>query len=203
MKRWAITLGALMLPVCAAAETIEGTGWRTACNDAFCEIVSQGFILSVVDGGGTPPEIMRKLRRMADMTSVQIAGEISNMGDMTADLVLTSMQAADDVNEGNLQFMQGDWAPVGEEGHYFVRITGLYYQEWSDGEMSMNALMSVGDSCANGTQYRGTVISLYPVGGDPSEIACWGVDYVDEETLELRDYVGEWGLVEYARVGGN
>lgn len=182
----------------ALAEDINDTGWKISCDDAGCQIASGGYTLWTTSD--SDPAALAALQSLPDMSGVNFLGTLQNMGDSTADLVLAYAEYADNINEGNLQYMQGDWAPDGEETPYFIRIVGMEYQEWSYGEMGANFAMVAGDSCADGTTHTGTVISLYRIGDDPDADGCWQVEYVDEDGLSMRDLSGDWNVVDYTRV---
>jgi hypothetical protein len=180
------------------AEDINDTGWKISCDDAGCQIASGGYALWTT--ADSDPAALQALQSLPDMSAVNFLGSLQNMGDSTADIVLAFAERGENINEGNLQFMQGDWKPVGEETPYFIRIIGMEYQEWTNDEMGANFAMTAGDACADGTTHTGTVISLYRLGDDPDADGCWQVEYVDENTLSMRDVSGDWGVVDYARV---
>lgn len=186
---------ALSNPACA--EDINDTGWKISCDDAGCQIASGGFALWTT--ADSDPAAIEVLQNLPDMSAVNFLGTLQNMGDSTADLTLAFAEYADNINEGNIQAMQGDWTPVGEETPYFIRIIGLDYQEWQGDEMVASFAMTLGDSCADGTTHKGTVISLYRYGDDPAADGCWTVEYIDDTTLSMRDVGGDWGLVDYTR----
>lgn len=180
------------------AEDINDTGWKISCDDAGCQIASGGYALWTT--ADSDPAALQALQSLPDMSAVNFLGSLQNMGDSTADLVLAFAERGENINEGNLQFMQGDWKPVGEATPYFIRIVGMEYQEWANDEMGANFAMTAGDACADGTTHTGTVISLYRLGDDPDADGCWQVEYVDAQTLSMRDVAGDWGVVDYARV---
>jgi hypothetical protein len=192
----ALVIPALATP--AFAEDINDTGWKISCDDAGCQIASGGFALWTT--AGSDPAALQALQSLPDMSAVNFLGVLQNMGDSTADLVLAFAERADNINEGNLQVMQGDWKPVGEQTPYFIRIIGMEYQEWTNDEMGENFAMIAGDSCADGTAHTGTVISLYRLGDDPDADGCWQVEYVDAKTLSMRDVAGDFGVVDYTRI---
>ncbi len=179
------------------AEDINDTGWKISCDDAGCQIASGGFALWTTPD--SDPAALQALQSLPDMSAVNFLGTLQNMGDSTADLVLAFAEATDNINEGNLQFLQGDWRPVGEANPYFVRIVGMEWQEWQNDEMIANFAITAGDACADGTVYQGTVLSLYRIGDDPAADGCWSIEYIDEQTLSLRDLSGDWGVVDYSR----
>lgn len=198
MLRTLSFLGLLVGP--AWADPIEDTGYLISCDDAGCQIASGGFALWTT--AQSDPAALAVLKALPSVSAVSFAGEISNMSDANADLTLTKAAHIDDINEGNLQFMQGDWSPVGEETPYFIRIVGLEWQEWTQDEMTAQFAMTAGDSCADGIKPGGgTVINLYRLGDDPDADACWLLEGITEQDMQLRDFQGQAGQVIYRRVG--
>lgn len=184
----------------ALAEDINDTGWKISCDDAGCQIASGGFALWTT--ADSDPAALQALQSLPDMSAVNFLGTLQNMGDSTADLVLAFAEQTDNVNEGNLQFMQGDWSPVDEGTPYFIRIIGMEWQEWVNDEMAANFAMTAGDTCADGTTPGGgTVINLYRLGDDPAADACWQIEGITEQDMQMRDFQGQAGQVMYRRVG--
>lgn len=186
-----------VLPVTAVGqETFEGRGYVIACGEEGCFLNAAGFDLFVAADQGA--ELLADLPMLA---AVEVQGTLSDIGDSSAALALTSVaRVADDLYEGNLQAMQGDWHPVGEENPFTIGIYGMDWVEMLMEEEQGRFMMSVGDACADGTLYRGMVINLYRYGDDPTADACWLMEYVDETTLSLRDLSGAFGLVDFERV---
>jgi hypothetical protein len=61
--------------------------------------------------------------------------------------------------------------------------------------------MTVGEDCGSGVRPgNGMAITLYRYGDDPGDDACWRLEYVDDATLELRDFKGDQGAVTFARL---
>jgi hypothetical protein len=184
----------------ALADPIDDTGYLISCDDAGCQIASGGFALWTTTE--SDPAALAALRGLPDLSAVSFSGDISNMTDANADLTLTKAAHIDDIQEGNLQAMQGDWAPVGEETPSFIRIVGLEWQEWAQGEMTASFAMTAGDSCADGIKPGGgTVINLYRLGDDPAADACWLLEGITQQDMQMRDFQGQAGQVMYRRVG--
>ncbi len=190
---------ALLLAVAGPAygEDINDTGWKISCDDAGCQIASGGFAMWTT--ADSDPAALAALQSLPDMSAVNFLGTLQNMGDSTADLTLAHAEHADNIHEGNLQFLQGDWRPVGEATPYFIRIVGMEWQEWTSDELTASFALTAGDACADGTVYQGTVLSLYRIGDDPAADGCWSIEYIDEKTLSLRDLSGDWGVVDYSK----
>ncbi len=180
------------------AEEITDTGWKISCDDAGCQIALGGYALWTT--ADSDPAALKILQSLPDISAVTITGALQNMGDASADIVLRKAQAAQNIHEGNLQALQGDWAPVGEDTPYFIRFVGLEMQEWVTGELGDSFALVAGESCADGTVHQGTVLSLYRLGDDPEADGCRVIEYIDAQTLSLRDVSGAWGVVDYRRV---
>ena len=184
----------------AWADPIDDTGYLISCDDAGCQIASGGFALWTTTQ--SDPAAIAVLQGLPSLSAVSFAGDISNMSDANADLTLAKAAHIDDRNEGNLQFMQGDWSPVGEETPYFIRIVGMEWQEWAQDEMTASFAMTAGDTCADGiVPGHGTVINLYPLGGDPAATGCWLIEGITEQDMQMRDFQGQAGQIMYRRVG--
>lgn len=179
------------------AEEISETGWKISCIELGCQIASGGYTLWTTPDSDQGAHAY--LEGLPDVSAISFVGDLQNMGDSTADVTLFEVSKIDDKYEGNLQFMQGDWTILDEETPYVVRITGLEWQEWVNEEFSDSFNIVAGDTCADGTSYEGMVLSLYRLGDDPDAEGCWGIEYIDGQTLSLRDLWGDWGVIDYAR----
>jgi hypothetical protein len=189
----------------AMADPFADQGYAVGCDaegsPIACYIVASGFNLAVMQDGGTPPDVFDALQGLPVLTAVSFSGRIGEMGDSSAEVVLDSLtMVPDDLYEGNLSAMQGRWRPVGEETPFFIEIAGMDWLEVAQDEVVGAYLMSVGELCGDGTlPGNGMAISLYRYGDDPADDACWRLEYVDETTLELRDFKGEQGAVTFNR----
>lgn len=200
-----LIIAGLMAAGAAGADPIAEDGWLTACDldaaPAGCLIEAGGFALLVQEGQGTPDALITYLAGLPPVSAIHFEGEIVNMGDSTAELVLTTAAQVDNIHEGNLQALQGDWTPVGEETPFQIRIYGLEWQEWQGDEQQGAFAMVVGDACGDGTvPGAGTVISLYRLGDDPADDGCWQLEYIDDSRMTLRDFKGDRGQVAFTRV---
>ena len=186
-----------LLPALAfGQEVFEGRGYFIACGEEGCFLNASGFDLFVAADQGA--EMLTDLPMLA---AVDVAGTLSDMGDSSAALSLISVtRAGDDLYEGNLQVMQGDWRPVGEANPFTIGIYGMDWTEFLMDEEQDRFMMSVGDACADGTVYQGMVINLYRYGDDPAADACWLMEYIDDRAMTLRDLSGDFGAVDFERV---
>lgn len=190
----------------ALAEPMADQGYAVGCDatvaPASCVIVSRGFNLRVVEGGGTPDAVFARLREMPAMSAVSFEGDLGELGDSSADIVLRALQPEpDELYQGNLQALQGRWQPEGEETPFTIEIKGMDWTEVVQGEVTDVFLMSVGEACGNGVlPGTGMAITLYRYGDDPADDACWRLEYVDDSKLELRDFKGDQGAVSFTRL---
>lgn len=190
----------------AGAEPMADRGYIIGCAEEegppACLIVSRGFNLLVTEEGGTPPEVFATLRGMERLAALSFEGVLGEMGDSSAEIVLSSVTAEpDDMYQGNLQAMQGRWQPQGEETPFYIEINGMDWTEVVQDEVGDSFMMSVGEACGNGiVPGNGMAITLYRYGDDPEDDACWRMEYVDDSTLELRDFKGDQGQVIFDRL---
>lgn len=189
----------------AQAEPLDETGYFTGCflDDAsgadVCEVVASGFRFYASPDGGSDPAVMQALMDLPMLSAVTITGEILSMGDLTAEVRLQSVTpVADDLLQGTVQAIQGDWRPEGEETPFYITINGLDWTEMQD-EPLASYLISAGTTCADGVEPGGPALVLYEMGGSPDAAACWQVEYVDDKTLQLRDFMGDQGQVVFTR----
>ena len=187
---------ALVAPVCALAqEPFEGSGYFITCGEEGCFLNVAGFDLFVA-----PDQGAALLADLPMLAAVDVTGTLSEMGDSSAALALTSVErVADDLYEGNLLAMQGDWRPVGEENPFTIGIYGMEWNEIILDEVQDRFMMSVGDACADGTVQAGMVVNLYRYGDDPGADACWLVEYIDDGRMTLRNVGGDGGAVDFTR----
>lgn len=198
MKVLVLLLATVWSGAAQAQESFSGTGYLLSCGEEGCFINAAGFNLFAPEGQGP----LDALRDLPMMTAVQLDGSLSEIGDSSATITLTSAAPiADDIYEGNLQAMQGSWRPDGEENPFYIAIAGMDWIEVLGESEETSYMMSVGEYCGDGTfPGNGMVISLYRYGDDPGDDACWRLEYVDETTLELRDFKGEQGAVTFSRM---
>lgn len=179
-----------------AQEAYSGRGYLIACGEEGCFINSAGYDMFVAHDQNA-----WMLEELDPMTAVEFEGTLSDIGDATASLALASVRPLiDDLYEGNLRAMQGDWRPVGEGDPFVIGIYGMDWNEVLMDEVTDRFMMSVGDACADGTVHTGMVINLYRYGDDPGADACWQMEYIDDQAMTLRDLSGDFGAVEFERV---
>lgn len=189
----------LLLPATAFAEPIAERGYTAGCGEEGCFLEAAGFSFFVA-GDGTAPDLLAELAGLPLVSAVAFEGVMSNMGDSSADLALTSvLRVEDDLYEGNLQAMQGDWYPTGADTPFFVRIIGLTWQEVVQDEPGDTFALSPGEACADGVVPGGMAINLYRLGDDPAADACWQLEGIAGNEMLLRDFMGDQGQVEFTK----
>ncbi len=187
----------LMSAAPLAAEPFEGTGWLVTCGEEGCFLNAAGFdLFAAADGSSAYLD----LTGMEPLSAIALTGDISNMGDSTADIAVERVERVDNIDEGNLRAIQGAWKPLGEENPFHIEIAGLAWTEMEIDVEQASFMMVLGAACADGVEPGGTAISLYRYGDDPEADACWQLEYVDDRTLVLRDISGEANQVEFERL---
>lgn len=197
MKRLAMIGVAGLLALPAQAEDFTGRGWLLVCGDEGCFVNAAGTNLWVPADGSAAEA---SLRGLEPLSAVEVSGDLSDIGDSSATLALRDVVLIDTPDEGNLREIQGRWRPLGEATPFHIEILGVDWSEMSMEEELSRAMMVLGPACASGVEPGGTAISLYPYGGDPEAIACWQIEYLDDRTLVLRDFMGDQGAVEFERL---
>jgi hypothetical protein len=200
---WALLGGACVVVVAAgspapAQDWYEGPAYAVGCGEEGCFLNAAGYLLfAPLDGWSD------SLGALPMPSAVEIAGTLSGMGDSSAEIVLERVsRIEDDLYEGNLQAMQGNWVPVGEETPFHIAIHGLDWAEIQLEEVLDTFMISVGETCANGVAPGGMAISLYRYGDDPDADACWQLEYVDDASMTLRRVGDEGGSVDFERLQG-
>lgn len=180
--------------VCAQ-DRFDADGYLIACGEEGCFVNAAGMELFVPADQGA-----EQLADLPMMAAVHVTGALSQMGDSSANLALGSVsRRGDDLYEGNLLAMQGDWKPLDEEAPFHIGIYGMDWTEVLNDEEDGRFMMSVGDACADGTVQTGMVLSLYRYGDDPGADACWLLEYIDDTRMTLRD-VGTGAAVDFVRL---
>lgn len=186
-------------PGLALAEPISAKGYTAGCGEEGCFIASGGYLL-FASSAVSDPDLLAGLAELPLISAVAFDGDMTNVGDSTADLALTAVsRIEDDLYEGNLQAMQGEWTVPGAGTPFIVNVSGMVWQEIVQDEVVATFALSVGEECANGVVPGGMAIVLYKLGDDPDADACWQVEYVDEATMVLRDFFGDLGQIEWVR----
>jgi len=179
----------------AAQEPFEGKGYVIACGEEGCFVNASGFDLFVAQDQGAA-----LLADLPMLSAVTVTGTLSEMGDSSAALALSGVErVVDDPYEGNLQALQGDWRPLGEDTPFVIGVYGMDWNEIILDEVQDRFMMSVGEACADGTVHRGMVVNLYRYGDDPGADGCWLLEYIDDARMTLRNVGGGGEVVDFVR----
>ena len=194
-----------LLPLAAQAEPVSLRGYFTGCDPegepVYCYVTAAGMGLAVSPDTATPPELYDQLAALPMLAPVEVAGDLTEMGDSTAELALTSLRPVpDDPYVATLQALQGDWQPEGEETPVTFTIDALDWLEFQDDELQDSLQITPGAACADGRPRDGMVLSLYRYGDDPGEDACWRVVSAEADRIVLQDEAGAQGQVTFLRV---
>lgn len=188
----------------ALADPLDPTlGYFLGCDATtsppYCTVQAAGFTWVIMQDS-TDGDLFNQLTGLPLLEPVEISGEFAELYDSSADLMLTGLTLpGEDLYVGNLRAMQGTWQPTGEAFPFTIQVAGLDLTQFTNGEQGESFAMLPGEACADGVVPGGMAISLYMYGNDPEADGCWQVEYVDDATLVLRDFMGEQGQVEFAR----
>lgn len=205
MRLTCAALAVLAFPFAGNAEPLEPTpGYFLGCdaegNPIFCYVAAAGFTWAI-SGDRAVSELFDQLAALPLLEPVVISGSYETLNDSSADLDLTGLtRPGEDLYVGNLRAMQGRWQPKGEETPFEVEIAGLDWIELVQAEVAADFSISVGEACADGVVPGGMAISLYRYGDDPGADACWQLEYIDDATMTLRDFMGDQGQVEFTHL---
>lgn len=190
----------------AFAESLEPTaGYFIGCDAEgsphYCYVNAAGINWAISQDTAATG-LFDRLEALPMLEPVIISGSYGALADSSADLTLEALEtpAGEDLYLGNLRAMQGEWQPVGEEAPFSVMITGTDWLEMMNGDLDSALMLSVGTACADGVEPGGMAINLYRYGDDPAADACWQLEFIDDKTMILRDFMGEQGQVEFTRL---
>ena len=205
MRAAGLIAALLLAPAAALAEPIEDHGYTLGCDaDAevpVCHLRAAGVTFAVTEGQGTPADLFHGLSFLPPLVPVTFSGTWSNLGDSSADLVVTDLAlVADDPFAETLRYIQGTWKPQGEESPFAIAIWGLDWFELENDEPVDAFMITPSDACASGVVPGGMVLSLYRLGGGPDEAACWQLEYATDTELTLRRIGGDHEQVDFTRI---
>ena len=171
-----------------APEPFSDTGYLQSCTTdgelPGCMIVGYGIRYIAATAGATDPAVFTVLQGLPPHSRVEIAGDIINMGDVTAEVVLKSVITVPSPDlDALMAGLQGNWQLAAGEG---IEIIGSEWTEIIEGQAQNSYLLSVGQACSEGMVFGGPSIALIMMGGDPMEgMVCYAIDRLTEKSLEL------------------
>ena len=172
----------------AVQEPFSDTGYLQSCTSdgemPGCMVVGFGIRYIAATAGATDPDLMAQLQALPPNSRVDIAGDIISLGDITAEVVLTSVTAAPNAKlDALLAGLQGDWQQAAGQG---IQIAGLEWTNIADGQPVDSYLMGLGQPCSEGQPQDKPSVALILMGGDPMDGAlCYVIDKIDEKSLTL------------------
>lgn len=194
-----LTLAALALIADPAlAEPVSERGYLLNCDGAWagpemvvgCAVGVTGFVFYVPQDG-SDPAAMELLMALPPVSAVAITGDVTDMGDVTATVLVSAASVVpDDPYEATLRGLQGLWRPDGEDAPFHIEILGTEWIEYLNDEPQLAQMFLLSDSCADGTAPGGTTLVLFPQGGDPEATGCRVVESVAADAIVLRDVAG-------------
>lgn len=187
---------ALLAGVASAEEPYEGPAYLIECADDGCVLNAAGFNLFAPAGGA----VSDSLRALDPLSALEIAGTLSEIGDSSATVDLSSVSRIEaDPFEAPLRQMQGNWKPRHEDSPFSINIVGMDWTELENGEIGDSFLISPGSTCPDAVPSGGIVVALYRYGDDPEMDACWQVEFLDATRMSLRDATGGGRSVDFDR----
>lgn len=178
-------LVALVLTGGAAwAEPIEGRALALGCEIDGCRLAFAGVVLTVSDGSPAAAS----LRGLAQIEAVEIAGDLTFLGDISGTADLTAVAVLpDDPVAALLRDLQGEWQYPDAAEPVGLSVTGVEWTEFSVGnEVLGSYVMTLGSFCADGSEPGGAVLSLRRMAGDPEEVGCFTIDGLVGAQMRLR-----------------
>ncbi len=172
----------------AALEPFSDTGYVQSCTTdgelPGCMVVGYGIRYVAATDGATDPALLAQLLALPPNSRVDVVGNIISMGDITAEVVLTSVAAAPDAKlDALMAGLQGDWQQTAGAG---LQVVGSEWTDIADGQPVNSYLMAVGLPCSDTIPQDKPSVALILMGGDPMDGAlCYVIDKIDEKSLTL------------------
>jgi hypothetical protein len=183
-------------------DAFDDTGLTQGCADEsgqmVCTITSRGANL-IARSGETSDAVMAVLQALPLNTPVAVTGDITAMGDITAEIVLsTVMMAPADLYADLAAGMQGIWVSDDDAQSTF-EIVGTQQVETYAGEAQASYLLTFAAECPDGPDGVGPVMVAQMMGGDPADMSCYYIVKQDGDTLEMSLIGGNGSTLHYSR----
>lgn len=150
-----------------------------------CLLYAEGWRYLLRQGGVTPPEIYATLSGLAPNTPVQITGEIVSQGDVTAEVNLSRIEPGPaDPYAAQRAALQGAWVSA-DDPQALMMILGSEMTDVYGTETLAESIVTLGDSCADGTGAGGTVLTVADPSRSDDPPLCLALDSVTEDRLTL------------------
>ena len=183
-------------------DAFADTGLTQGCADEggqiVCTITSRGANL-IARSGESSDAVMAVLGALPLNTAVDVTGDISAMGDITAEIVLSTVTlAAPDAFAALAEGMQGMWVSDDDAQSAF-EVIGTQMVDSYAGEVQASSLLTFADQCPEGPGGVGPVMIAQVMGGDPADMACYVIVSLADAALEMSLMGGAGNTLAYTR----
>jgi hypothetical protein len=183
-------------------DAFDDTALTQGCADEggqmVCTITTRGARL-LARRGETPDAVMDVLMALPLNTAVDVSGDITSMGDITAEIVLSRVTLAEADPYATLAAdMQGMWVSDDDAASRF-EVVGTQMVDSYAGEVQASSLLTFAAECPEGPAGVGPVMIAQVMGDDPGEMACYAIVRLDGSALEMSLMGGAGGTLRYTR----
>jgi hypothetical protein len=183
-------------------DAFDDTGLTQGCADEggqmVCTITSRGANL-LARAGESSDAVMAVLQALPMNTAVAVTGDITSMGDITAEIVLSTVTMAPTDPYADLAAgMQGMWVSDDDAQSSF-EIVGTQQVETYGGEVQGSYLLTFAAQCPDGPDGVGPVMVAQAMGDDPSAMACYAIVSQNGDALEMSLIGGNGSTLHYTR----
>lgn len=183
-------------------DAYRDTGYVQGCTETGelpgCTLIAGGSQFVVASQGQTPPEMMEKLRALPKLSWVEFRGDLLSINDSYVDLALGAVAPASEPDPYGdvVQAVQGAWAST-DDPLASVVVDGLIWTDVYDGVEVARSVISLGDTCSDGTT-GGRMLELFSIGSAEPVALCYQVIGVDADRMELV-YTGRGNTLVFGR----
>ncbi|MGL4311033.1 MAG: hypothetical protein ACRCSU_11150 [Paracoccaceae bacterium] len=183
-------------------EAFDDTGLTQGCADEggqmVCTVTSRGANL-IARAGETPDAVMAVLMALPLNTAVNVSGDITSMGDITAEIVLSTVRLAEADPYATLAAdMQGMWVSD-DDAQAAFEVVGTQMVDSYAGEVQASSLLTFAAECPDGLAGVGPVMIAQVMGDDPGEMACYAIVSLADGALEMSLMGGTGNTLSYTR----
>jgi hypothetical protein len=198
-------LDAAAVPFFAAGsygDPFDDVGSVQGCADEsgqiVCTVTSRGANL-MARSGETSDTVMAVLMALPLNTAVAVTGDITAMGDITAEIVLSSIRLAPADPFADLAAgMQGMWVSDDDAQSAF-EIIGSQMVDIYAGEVQASSLVTFVAECPAGPAGEGPVMIAQVMGDDPADMSCFAIISLSDGAVEMSLLGGAGNTLSYTR----
>jgi hypothetical protein len=163
-----------------------------------CTITARGANL-IARSGETSDAVMAVLQALPLNTAVAVTGDITSMGDITAEIVLSSVTMAEaDPFAALAADMQGVWVSD-DDAQAGFEVIGTQMVDSYAGEVQGSSLLTFAGQCPDGPEGVGPVMIAQVMGGDPADMACYAIVSLEGGRLDMSLMGGTGTTLRYTR----